>query len=42
MKHASAGGPRVHFQDTGAGIPLVVLNGWACSGLTSLMREMVA
>lgn len=33
MTHADSGGVRIHYQDTGAGPPLVLLAGWTVSGL---------
>src|SRR5205807_814751 len=32
-RHAPSGGLRIHYQDTGSGPPLLVLNGWTGSGL---------
>ena len=32
-KHAPSGDLRIHYQDTGSGLPVVVLNGWSASGL---------
>ena len=32
-KHAPSGDLRIHYQDTGSGRPVVVLNGWSASGL---------
>ena len=33
MKHATSGAVRIHYQDTGEGEPLLLLNGWTGSGL---------
>ena len=33
MKYATSGAIRIHYQDTGDGEPLLVLNGWTGSGL---------
>ena len=32
-KHASSGTVNIHYQDSGSGPPLLVLNGWTASGL---------
>src|SRR2546421_9303181 len=32
-KHASSGAVNIHYQDSGSGPPLLVLNGWTASGL---------
>jgi len=32
-KHASSGAVNIHYQDTGSGPPLLILNGWTASGL---------
>src|SRR5438445_6704086 len=32
-KYASSAPFRIHYQDTGAGPPILVLNGWTASGL---------
>jgi 3-oxoadipate enol-lactonase len=32
-KHVSSGTVKIHYQDTGAGPPLLILNGWTASGL---------
>jgi len=33
VKHATSGAIRIHYQDTGEGEPVLVLNGWTGSGL---------
>src|SRR5438874_12252044 len=32
-KHASSGTVNIHYQDSGSGPPLLILNGWTASGL---------
>ena len=32
-RHASSNGVAIHYQDTGHGTPLLILNGWTASGL---------
>src|SRR4051812_5519018 len=32
-KHASSGDLKIHYQDSGSGPPILVLNGWTASGL---------
>jgi 3-oxoadipate enol-lactonase len=32
-KHASSGSVQIHYQDSGSGPPVLVLNGWTASGL---------
>ncbi|MCU1451241.1 MAG: alpha/beta fold hydrolase [Acidimicrobiales bacterium] len=32
-KHASSGSVQIHYQDSGSGPPVLVLNGWSASGL---------
>src|SRR6476661_10339090 len=32
-RHVDSGPVRIHYQDTGEGPPILVLNGWSASGL---------